>query len=166
MNADRRMIEPTICYGQPSVLLLYFELVPETLRLCILSFSVHMRLVFVTRRLSCLFHVRLLWGGSRHVYCGQLQAQRPALLRSLPAKISDTIGTETRYALASSLSQTCLEDRLRWRTTRHSDRADLVCLRLFSTTLEDMLGYVAVASETTKQGLGGGKRAGAAGCSL
>ena len=60
-------IQRTIGDWKPSVLLLDFELVPESLRLCFLSFSIHMRLRIV-RRLSSLFHALLLWGGGRHVY--------------------------------------------------------------------------------------------------
>lgn len=58
---------PTIGDWKPSVLFLDFKLVPESLRLCFLSFSVHMRLRIV-RRLSSWFHALLLWGGGRHVY--------------------------------------------------------------------------------------------------
>lgn len=58
----------TVGNGQPSILLLDLELVAESLRLCILSFSVHKRLRTFVRRLRSRFHVRLLRGGGRHVY--------------------------------------------------------------------------------------------------
>lgn len=59
---------PTICYWEPSVLFFDLEFVCETLRLCSLTFSIHRRLRVVVRRLHSRFHVRLLWGGRRHVY--------------------------------------------------------------------------------------------------
>ena len=73
-NEGKAHKRPTICYGQPSVLFLDLEFVPDSLRLCILSFSVHRRLRIV-RRLHSRFHVRFLRGGGRHVYsagCRQL----------------------------------------------------------------------------------------------
>lgn len=66
-------IRRTIGDWEPSVLLLDFKLVPESLRLCFLSFSIHMRLRIV-RRLSSWFHALLLWGGGRHVYSAGCRA--------------------------------------------------------------------------------------------
>ena len=63
----------TIGDWKPSVLLLDFEFVPESLRLCFLSLSVHMRLRIV-RRLSCWFHAVLLGRGGRHVYSAGCRA--------------------------------------------------------------------------------------------
>ena len=60
--------KPTICYRQPSILLLHFKLIGKFSRLCLWVASIHM--LGVIRRLVTLFHVRFLWWGYRHDVSG------------------------------------------------------------------------------------------------